>query len=98
MDAELERKISEKVQETLRAGPELRRTAQMLSEDRSESFVMGMVSGRLYNSFYYQCRRIQKRDPTKKEFEEFLDLLARNRDQLARACREELSGNGSLQD
>ena len=88
MDAELEQKILEKIQETLSAGPELRHTAQMLSDDGSESFVMGMVSGRLYNSFYYQCRRIQKRDPTKEEFEEFLGMLAHNRDQLAKACRE----------
>ncbi len=89
MDAELEQKILEKIQETISTGPELRRTAQTLSgDDESESFVMGMVSGRLYNSFYYQCRRIRKRDPTGEEFGEFLDMLARNRDQLAKACRE----------
>lgn len=88
MDADLEQKILEKIQETLGAGPELRRTARALSDDESESFVMGMVSGRLYNSFYYQCRRIQKRDPTGEEFGEFLDMLVRYRDQLAKACRE----------
>ena len=87
MNAELEQKISEKIQETILAGRELRRVAERLSTDGSESFVMGMVSGRLYNSFYYQCRRIQKRDPTPEEFEEFLDMLARNRDALVKACR-----------
>ena len=87
MNAELEQKIGEKIQETILAGGELRRVAERLSTDGSESFVMGMVSGRLYNSFYYQCRRIQKRDPTPEEFVEFLDMLASNRDALAEACR-----------
>ena len=87
MNAELEQKIGEKIQETILAGGELRRIAERLSTDGSGSFVMGMVSGRLYNSFYYQCRRIQKRDPTPEEFGEFLDMLARNRDALAEACR-----------
>jgi len=31
--------------------------------------------GRLYNSFYYQSRRILKRDPTEKEFSDFIELV-----------------------
>ena len=35
----------------------------------------GIIIGRLYNSFYYQSRRILKRDPTEQEFSEFIKLL-----------------------
>ena len=39
------------------------------------SFSSGISIGRLSNSFYYQHRRILKRDPTDNEFTEFLEFL-----------------------
>lgn len=45
-----------------------------LSKD-NKSFAYGIIIGRLYNSFYYQCRRVLKRDPTHAEFKEFLEIL-----------------------
>jgi len=39
------------------------------------SFSSGITIGRLFNSFYYQHRRILKRNPTNNEFIEFLDFL-----------------------
>tara|TARA_B110000116_G_C16387155_1_gene381277 strand:+ start:82 stop:324 length:243 start_codon:yes stop_codon:yes gene_type:complete len=39
------------------------------------SFSSGMMIGRLFNSFYYQHRRILKRSPTDVEFNEFLKFL-----------------------
>ena len=39
------------------------------------SFSSGITIGRLFNSFYYQHRRILKRNPTDNEFVEFLDFL-----------------------
>ena len=39
------------------------------------SFSSGMMIGRLFNSFYYQHRRILKRSPTDIEFDEFLEFL-----------------------
>ena len=39
------------------------------------SFGYGVMIGRLYNSFYYQSRRILKRDPTEKEFSDFIELV-----------------------
>ena len=39
------------------------------------SFSSGIIIGRLLNSFYYQHRRILKRDPTDIEFNEFLQFL-----------------------
>jgi hypothetical protein len=35
--------------------------------------------GRLYNSFYYQSRRILKRDPTEQEFSDFIELVKEHR-------------------
>jgi hypothetical protein len=36
---------------------------------------LGVVVGRIYNTFYYQSKRILKRDPTRQEFEEFLEFV-----------------------
>jgi len=33
------------------------------------------VVGRIYNAFYYQSKRILNREPTNKEFEEFLKFI-----------------------
>ena len=40
-----------------------------------KSLTYGVLIGRLYNSFYYQHRRILGRDPTENEFAEFLDMI-----------------------
>ena len=39
------------------------------------SFSSGIIIGRLLNSFYYQHRRILKRNPTDMEFNEFVEFL-----------------------
>ena len=41
----------------------------------SISFSSGIIIGRLLNSFYYQHRRILKRNPTDMEFNEFVEFL-----------------------
>ena len=41
-------------------------------------FGHGIIIGRLYNSFYYQYRRILKRNPTEKELSEFTELLKKH--------------------
>jgi len=38
-------------------------------------FCFGIIIGRLYNSFYYQTRRILHRSPTNEEFSEFLKII-----------------------
>jgi hypothetical protein len=35
----------------------------------------GIIVGRLYNSFFYQCRRILKRSPSDYEFAEFVEFV-----------------------
>ena len=48
-----------------------------------KGFGHGIIIGRLYNSFYYQSRRILKRDPTKQEFSEFIQLLKEHENEFS---------------
>ena len=54
------------------------KTKQIIDEFKifdSVALSSGMKIGRLFNSFYYQHRRILKRSPTDIEFNEFMELL-----------------------
>lgn len=86
MDSELGRKMAEKVQDTVDRGAEIRAMAYRLSPDATEDFVAGVIAGRLYNSFHYQCRRIKKRNPEPDEVEEFLDMMAGEWSRMVEAC------------
>lgn len=44
-----------------------------------------MLAGMLYNSFYYQTRRVCGRDPTGTEVREFVDMLGARGPDLERA-------------
>jgi hypothetical protein len=46
-----------------------------LSVDSRSDFAYGVAIGRIYNSFHYQTRRILKRNATREEFDEFLEVL-----------------------
>ncbi len=80
MDKRLEEKINQKINELAENIQEIHKIINSLETLRtnSNSFAYGIVIGRLYNSFYYQCRRILKRSPTNEEFLEFLDTLNKN--------------------
>lgn len=77
MDKKLKEKMEQKISETFENIDEIVQIVKSLNalSDSTVSFGFGVVIGRLYNSFYYQSRRILKRDPTKQEFLEFLDIL-----------------------
>jgi len=76
MNEQLLQKIQQKIQDTISNKDEMKQLIQILSSvDDSQSFAMGIIVGRLYNAFYYQSKRILNRDPTKKEFEEFLEFV-----------------------
>jgi len=77
VDKQLEGKINQKISEVADKSDEIFKIVNSLDELKSnpDSFGYGIVIGRLYNSFYYQCRRILKRTPTNEEFEEFLEIL-----------------------
>ena len=76
-------KIEEKIQEIATNKNQLKQLNDLFSKlDNSNSFMSGMVVGRLYNSFFYQTKRIQNREPTKDEFEEFLKLIETRKTEL----------------
>lgn len=77
MDKKLEEKIEEKINETATCHKDLHVMMKSFKHISSgdKSFAYGLIIGRLYNSFYYQCRRILKRDPTEEEFLEFIKII-----------------------
>ena len=84
MDKQLEEKLNQKISEVADKSDEILKVTQSLDElnSSSNSFGYGIVIGRLYNSFYYQCRRILKRNPTNEEFEEFLKILNKKQKEI----------------
>lgn len=83
MDKSLEQKINEKITNALDNISEIDQIAKSLdAKNTSYDFKYGVILGRLYNSFYYQCRRILKRDPTPQEFSEFLEILSRRKSEI----------------
>ena len=76
MNEILLKKIEQKIQDSISNKDEIKELIQSLSiVDDSKSFALGIVVGRIYNTFYYQSKRILKRDPTPEEFEEFLEFV-----------------------
>jgi hypothetical protein len=76
VDETLLKKIEQKIQDSISNKDEIKQLIQSLSNiDDSKSFALGIVVGRIYNAFYYQSKRILDREPTKQEFEEFLELV-----------------------
>ena len=76
MDKIILQKIEEKIKDTISNKDDIQQLIRSLSSlDNSKSFVLGIVVGRIYNSFYYQSQRILNREPTKEEFQEFLELI-----------------------
>ena len=82
MDRKLEQKINEKIQQTITNISEVNAIVKSLGHAETQDFKYGIIIGRLYNSFYYQSHRILKRDPTQKEFSEFLEILSKQKDNL----------------
>ena len=83
MDKILLKKIEQKIQETISNKDEIKQLVKLLSDiDDSKSFALGIVVGRIYNSFYYQSKRILNREPTKEEFKEFLEIIKTRKSNL----------------
>ncbi len=89
MDKKIEEKINQKIKEVAENSDEIYKIINSLEKLRSHSnsFGYGIVIGRLYNSFYYQCRRILKRNPTNEEFLEFLNMLNKNQVKILDALK-----------
>lgn len=73
----MKKAVLDKIDETLAGADEVRKIQKRLAGVVSNDveFVFGIAIGRIYNSFYYQTRRILKRNPTEQEFQEFLEIL-----------------------
>jgi len=83
VDEILLKKLEQKIQETISNKDDIKELIKSLSSiDDSKSFALGIVSGRIYNSFYYQSKRILNRDPTKDEFKEFLEFIQKRKSDL----------------
>ena len=83
MDETLFKKIEQKIQDSISNKDEIKQLIESLSKiDDSKSFALGIVVGRLYNTFYYQSKRILDREPTKQEFEEFLEFVKNKKSDL----------------
>ncbi len=89
MDEKLQEIIEKKINETFSSTDEISqiiKSLEVLSTNK-ESFAYGIVIGRLYNSFYYQCRRVIKRNPTNQEFTEFIGLLKKRQSEFLEKFR-----------
>ena len=89
MDEKLQEIIEKKINETFSNTDEISqiiKSLEVLSTNK-ESFAYGIVIGRLYNSFYYQCRRVLKRNPTNQEFAEFIELLKKRQSEFLEKFR-----------
>lgn len=75
MDERLHQIINQKIGDVFEHSDDIQAILESLDGLDQNSFAFGIVIGRLYNSFHYQCRRILQREPTKEEFAEFLKLL-----------------------
>ena len=75
MDEKIIKILEKKIGEIKNEDNKTKQIIDQFSNFDSISFSSGIIIGRLLNSFYYQHRRILKRDPTDIEFNEFLQFL-----------------------
>ena len=83
MDEKIQKVLEEKINEYTSKGIEITLLVKSLGHiENPKVFGHGIIIGRLYNSFYYQSRRILKRNPTEQEFSEFIQLLKEHENEL----------------
>ena len=83
MDERIQKIMEEKIHESMGRISEVTSLINSLGQAKNPNeFGHGIIIGRLYNSFYYQSRRILKRNPTEQEFSEFIQLLKEHENEL----------------
>jgi len=75
MDEILKQKLEEKIQETFLQKNDIKKLYSISDMDDSKSFILGIIVGRLFNSFYYQSKKNLNREPTDEELSEFIELV-----------------------
>ena len=94
MDEKIQKVLEEKIRESTSKINEITSLVNSLGKAKNpDVFGRGIIIGRLYNSFYYQSRRILKRNPTDQEFTEFIQLLKEHEHKF-----EEISGNSNSEE
>ena len=84
MDKKIQKILEEKIHESINKKNEIDLLTKSLGQTENESVLWrGIIIGRLYNSFYYQSRRILDRSPTDQEFSEFVKLLKEHENELS---------------
>ena len=84
MDEKIQKILEEKIHESISKGNEITSLVKSLGHiENPNVFGRGIIIGRLYNSFYYQSRRILNRSPTDQEFSEFVKLLKEHENELS---------------
>ena len=82
MDEKILKILHDKLDEVFVKNDEIRKITYSIDVNTysldSQSLWLGILIGRLYNSFYYQHRRVLDRNPTNDEFLEFVDLIKSN--------------------
>ena len=78
MDEKILKILHDKLDEIFAKNDEIIKIISSIDSLDSQSLSYGILIGRLYNSFYYQHRRILGRDPTTDEFLEFLEFVKSN--------------------
>ncbi len=73
-----------KIDESISNADEVHKIQSRLGIAAGSDFAFGVAVGRIYNSFYYQSRRILGRNPSDAEFLEFLSLLSERSSELRR--------------
>ena len=89
MDERIQKIMEEKIHESTSRINEITSLVNSLGESKEWRWIFGrgIIIGRLYNSFYYQSRRILKRNPTEQEFSEFIQLLKDHYDEFLEISR-----------
>ena len=83
MDEKIQKVLEEKIHESMNGINEITTLVNSLEQTKNPNVLgQGIIIGRLYNSFYYQSRRILKRNPTEQEFSEFIQLLKEHENEL----------------
>ena len=82
MDEKILKILHDKLDEIFVNNDEIRKIISSIDVNTylldSQSLRLGILIGRLYNSFYYQHRRVLDRNPTTDEFLEFVDFIKSN--------------------
>ena len=84
MDERIQKIMEEKIHESSSRSNEITSLVRSLGQVKNPNvFGQGIIIGRLYNSFYYQSRRILKRNPTEQELSEFIELLKKHENKFS---------------